>query len=300
MTIMTKPNKNKKTKATTERIRRKKIATFALLLLGAVAVFAAPNLSTNQIFAQITGGGDNLRFIWRTTESQIEQRDFANRNLDRGDLIVIHYSHDEDPTSEQINALKGVTTVPNSRKGLEFFSLAEINEHAKTVKEAGFGFIAYDLEDVSPSAEVADPVNAVKIAKQYASAAGVKLMVTPSQKIAEEYGVQFAPYVDFLSIQSQIHQDNDRTCKYMTDWLNSTITAIERANPILAGNITGQVTLTQYSAPGKTVYETAQDCLDVISEDGNSKVDGMGFWWNPRDWEEVYDEEIVTEREEEE
>ena len=110
-----------------------------------------------------------MRFIWRTTESQTEQRDFANKYLDRGDLIVVHYPYDDDPTTKQIKALKGVTTVPDSRKGFEFFSLAEIKEHAKTVKRAGFGFIAYDLEDISPSAEVADPVKGVKTAKQYAS-----------------------------------------------------------------------------------------------------------------------------------
>ena len=40
MTTMTNPNKNKKTKTQTGRIRRKNIATFALLLLGAAAVFA--------------------------------------------------------------------------------------------------------------------------------------------------------------------------------------------------------------------------------------------------------------------
>ena len=300
MTTITNHNKNKKTKTQRRRIRRNNVATFALLLLGAAAVFAAPILNTNQIFAQNTGGGDNLRFIWRTIESQTEQRDFANKYLDGGDLIVVHYPHDDDPTTKQIKALKGVTTVPDSRKGFEFFSLGEIKEHAKTVKRAGFGFIAYDLEDISPSAEVGDPVKGVKTAKQYASAAGVKLMVTPSERIVREYGAQFAPYVDLLAIQSQMHQDNDSSCTYMRDWLNTTITAIERANPNLAGNITGQVTLTQYPAPGKTVFETAEDCLAAISDGENSKVDGMGFWWNPREWKEVYDGEIVTKGEEEE
>jgi hypothetical protein len=195
----------------------------------------------------------------------------------------VHYPQGGDPTSEQINALKGVTTVPNSRKALEFFSLAEIKEHAPTVKKAGFGFIAYDLEPISPGADVADPVKAVKTAKQYATAAGVKLMVVPSQKIVTEYGVQFAPYVDWLAMQSQIHQDNDSTCTYMKNWINDRITAIERANSNLAGKITAQVTLTQYSAPGKTVYQTAQGCLDAVSG-GKSKVDGMAFWWNPNEW----------------
>jgi hypothetical protein len=227
--------------------------------------------------------GDALRFIWRTTESQTEQRNFANKYLDSRDLIVVHYPQGGDPTSEQINALKGVTTVPNSRKALEFFSLAEIKEHAPTVKKAGFGFIAYDLEPISPGADVADPVKAVKTAKQYATAAGVKLMVVPSQKIVREYGVQFAPYVDWLAMQSQIHQDNDSTCTYMKNWINDRITAIERANSNLAGKITAQVTLTQYSAPGKTVYQTAQGCLDAVSG-GKSKVDGMAFWWNPNEW----------------
>lgn len=230
------------------------------------------------------GRSDDLRFVWRTTESQTEQREFANRNLDSGDIIVIHYPHDGDPTSEQISALKGVSSVPNSRKGLEFFSLAEIKEHAITVKRAGLGFIAYDIESVSPSGDLVNPVSSVRTAKQYASAAGVQLAITPSQLLARQYGAQFAPYVNRIFMQTQIHQDNDSDCSYMRNWINTRITEIERANSRLVGKIGAQVTLTQYAAEGKTVYETARDCLEAVS-DGNSRVDGMGFWWNPAQWD---------------
>jgi hypothetical protein len=256
--------------------------TIFLIIVVAVSAMTIGMAPLNTATAD-NGRSDDLRFIWRTTESQTEQRDFVNRNLDSGDFIVVHYPHGGDPTSEQISALKAVTSVPNSRKGLEFFSLAEIKEHAITVKRAGLGFIAYDIESISPSNDLQDPVRSVRLAKQYASAAGVQLAITPSQLLARQYGTQFAPYVDRMFIQTQIHQDNDQDCEYMRNWINTRITEIERARPSLAGKIGGQVTLSNYPAEGKTAYQTAQDCLEAVS-DGNSKVDGMGWWWNPAQW----------------
>ena len=73
--------------------------------------------------------------------------------------------------------------VPDSRKGLEFFSLAEIKKYAPLVAQRDWGIISYDLEGISPNAEEADPVKAVRQAKSYASDAGIQLMVAPSQKI---------------------------------------------------------------------------------------------------------------------
>jgi hypothetical protein len=257
--------------------------TIFLMVVVALSAMTIGMVPHNTALAD-NGRSDDLRFIWRTTESQTEQRDFANQNLDRGDLIVIHYPHDGDPTSAQISALKAVTTVPNDRKGLEFFSLAEIRQHAATVRAAGLGFISYDIEPVSPSSDLDDPVRSVRTAKQYADAVGIDLAIASSQLLTRQYGAQFAPYVDRIFMQSQIHQDNDSNCAYMRDWINTRITEIERANSRLVGKILGQVTITQYAAEDKTVYQTAQHCLDVVS-DGNSKVDGMGFWWNPAEWD---------------
>jgi hypothetical protein len=65
----------------------------------------------------------------------------------------------------------------------------------------------------------------------------------------------------------------------MRDWINSRIASIERAKPSLAGEITAQVTMTNYPAPGKTVYQTVEDCFDrPLTEDGGN-ADGMSIWF---------------------
>ncbi len=109
---------------------------------------------------------DDTRMIFTTTRSSAVQRDFANQVLDSGDIVVYHYGAGRDPTGTELANLKAVSRVPQSEKGLEFFSLAEIKEHAQTVANNGLGFIAYDLEGgASPSAEVSNPVAAFKAAK---------------------------------------------------------------------------------------------------------------------------------------
>ncbi len=55
-----------------------------------------------------------------------------------------------------------ITSVPDARKGLEFFSLTEIKKYASLVAQRGWGFISYDLEGISPDAEEANPVKAVR------------------------------------------------------------------------------------------------------------------------------------------
>ncbi len=77
--------------------------------------------------------------------------------------------------------LKAVDTVPNSRKGLEFFSLAEIKEHARSVKANDLGFISYDPErGDSPSSKVSNPVQAFREARRAANTAGIQLVAVPS------------------------------------------------------------------------------------------------------------------------
>jgi hypothetical protein len=220
------------------------------------------------------------RMIWTTTRSVTAQRDLANDVLAGGgqDTVVFHYGSGQDPTQAQINALKGVTRVSDDKKGMEFFSLAEIREHAPTVKANGLGFISYDLEaGASPDREVANPLESVRQAKIIADENGIGLQVAPSNAISSgQYADDIASRVGRYHLQSQPKQDDNTTCQIMKDWVDSRVRLFEDVKSGLEGKITFQVTLTSKPASGKTIYETAKDCIDkVIPAD----VDGVSIWW---------------------
>lgn len=227
---------------------------------------------------QATSGAAEFRAILLTYIDGAAQRSLYNQELDSRDLIVMHLGLNQAPSTSALDNLDAITSVPYTRKGLEFFSLPEINKYAPLVAQRGWGFISYDLEGISPDSEEADPVKAVKQAKAYAGAAGIQLMVAPSQKIVSSYGARIAPYVDRFHIQSQAHQDDDSTCTNMRNWINTRIASIETAKPSLAGEITAQLTLTNNAAPGKTIYQTAKDCIYKPLTEGNGKADGLSIW----------------------
>src|SRR5688572_3235660 len=164
---------------------------------------------------------DDTRQIFVTTRNSAEQRDLANQVLDSGDIIVFHYAQGRDPTATELSNLKAVTKVPNSQKGLEFFTLAEIQEHARTVARNGLGFIAYDLEGgASPSAEVNNPALAFQRAKAAADAEGIDLIAVPSHAISSgQYADDIARLVDGFHLQAQAKQDDDTSCNIMRNWV---------------------------------------------------------------------------------
>jgi hypothetical protein len=229
--------------------------------------------------AALDGGTDFTRQIWTTTRSTAEQRDLSNQVLDSGDMIVFHYGIGRDPTSTHISHLKAVTTVPNEHKGFEFFTLAEIQEHAQTVADNGFGFIAYDLETgISPTTETSNPTAAFRAAKQAADEAGIDLAAVPNYPISNGGHLDdIAKLVDYYHLQSQRRQDDDTTCNAMRNWILNRMSVIEGANPNLEGEISYQVTLSGGTAGGKTIYQTTRDCIQRVSP---SDADGNSIWWN--------------------
>ena len=233
------------------------------------------------------GGGEaDFRAIFLPYIDEAAQRNLYNQELDSSDLIVMHLGRNQAPPTSHLNALDAITSVPDSRKGLEFFSLQEIKKYAPLVAQRGWGFISYDLEGISPDAEKADPVAAVRTAKQYADSAGIDLMVAPSQSIVSSHAGKIAPYVDRFHMQSQGHQDNDSTCTSMRDWINNRIASIESAKSSLAGEITAQLTLTRLEAPGKTIYQTVKDCIDRPLTEGGGRADGLSIWLGNPDFKD--------------
>lgn len=266
-----------------------------ILTLGAFSFYNVPSIAN----AQSTN--DDSRVVWLTTRSSSAQETFSNNNLDSGDLIVYHFGLNRAPTAQELTDLNDVTSVPDNRKGLEFFSLAEIQNYADDVASQGFGFISYDLENGnSPSTEVSNPVTSIQTAKQYADAAGINLMVAPSNAISTNNADDIAAILDNgdrYHLQSQPRQDDDADCTDMIEWINARITEIEGANSDLAGEITAQVTLTGNAASGKTAYETAEDCIDAaITTQGtviNGHADGVTIFWGGASWDDGSYEDLV-------
>ncbi len=250
-------------------------------------------LSTTVLLAQqaLAYQANHLKMIWTTTRcsnvnSCYEMRDFAKSVLDRRDYIIFHYGSDQDPQRYQINAMKGVTNVPNTRKGFEFFSLAELREGALKVTANGFGLISYDLErGVSPSSEVNDPWGSIVKARRIAENRGISLHIAPSNAISSgAYADNIAKQTMQYHLQSQILQDDDTTCAKMHRWVVNRVNVLETATAgRLESKITFQVTFSlDMRAPGKTAFQTAKDCIDRIA---NGDVDGLVIWWTGPSWD---------------
>lgn len=245
-----------------------------LFLFAAIA--AATTITTTTTIAAYA---DDTRMTWRTVIGEAKLRYMANSVLDSGDLIIFNYGQGRDPTTAELQALDAVRTVPDSRKGLQFFSLADIREHASKIKAYGFGIVSYDLEkSYSPEAEVDNPTNAFSEARKIANQHGLMLAATPSRIIASgPHADDIAKLVHRFHLQAQALQDNDSNCGTLRNWVVDRVAFLERHNSNLQGRITYQVSLTDHAAPGKTIYQTAQDCIRRTSSSTN--VDGAASWW---------------------
>jgi hypothetical protein len=243
-----------------------------LFLFAAIAAAATITTTTT-----IAAYADDTRMTWRTVIDEDELEALGNSVLDSGDLIIFNLGRD--PTAAELQALDDVRTVPDSRKGLQFFSLADIREHASKIKSQGLGIVSYDLEATySPDAEVNNPTAAFREARSIANQHGLILAATPSRVILSgSHADDIAKLVHRVHLQAQALQDNDSTCTTLRNWVVDRVAFLERHNSNLQGRITYQVSLTDHAAPGKTIYQTAQDCIRRTSSSTN--VDGAASWW---------------------
>jgi hypothetical protein len=269
------------------------ILVLASIILGSMLLFSW--LSITILLAQQAAAyhteRNHFKMLWTTTRcsninSCNEMRDFARNQLDRSDWIIFHYGSGQDPQKYQIAAMKGVTNIPNTRKGFEFFSLAELREHAPKVRANGFGFISYDLEGgMSPSSQVNDPLGSIQKARRIAADNDISLHIAPSNSISSgSYADNIAELTRRYHLQSQVRQDDDTTCATMHKWVSNRVSMLETATAGgLEGKITFQVTLNpDLRADGKTAFETAKDCIDRIA---NGDVDGLAIWWTGVSWD---------------
>ena len=275
----------KKTKTTMNQ-------TIAFVVAGVLlaSFMGTMGMMSQQAALAQTGEINSVRMIWHSARCFNEAtcndlRDMTNRVLESGDQLVFHYGLGQDPQPYQIAAMQGVTAVTNANKGFEFFSLAEMEEHAPTLDSAfnGAGFLSYDLEGSigngpSPDAELQDPVTAFEDAKAIALAHTLGIRAAPSHAISSNNGhlQGISEIVGRYHLQSQPKQDDDATCSIMETWIDGRVSAIEAVRSGLEGKITFQVTLTGNAASGKTPFDTAKDCIDAVLP---NDVDGVSIWF---------------------
>ncbi|GIU72278.1 MAG: hypothetical protein KatS3mg003_1757 [Candidatus Nitrosocaldaceae archaeon] len=99
-------------------------------------------------------------------------------------------------------------------KGLEgykvatYFSIDEMNNYINILKDKVL-YIAYNIEhNLSPTNEVNDIVNSVKMASELAHKNGLKLMVAPSGRLTEIYAKELVRFTDVYILQYQALQSN--------------------------------------------------------------------------------------------
>lgn len=274
--------------------------TIALVV---AAMLVAGFLGTTGLTAAIatTSDPNNTRMVWHTARcsNQTSCDNLKDETLSalgakellsttgQKDTLIFHFGSGQDPQSYQISAMQSVNSMDNVRKGFEFFSLAEIEEHLPTLDAANFNIIAYDLEGSigngpSPDAELSDPVQAFQDARTLvddyntANSENIELMAVPSRAITNSHAADIAEEVQWYHIQSQPNQDDDTNCSTMETFVDNMTSNIEGAKAGLEDEITAQVTITGNAASGKTAYETAVDCIDAII--GND-MDGFTVWW---------------------
>jgi hypothetical protein len=160
--------------------------------------------------------------------------------------------------------------------GVTFKSSEAIVDNVKRVKDLGFDFIEFNLEEgLSPSLDSNNVVSAMKKAADAAHAQGLKFRAIPSKSFTTQYGSQIAPFADYYHIQAQTLQDNG--INVYSDYVHSEVSKLKKANPNLL--ISVQVSTRQGNAPGLSLLETMEQCVDSVMD----VVDGASLWFGRDD-----------------
>jgi hypothetical protein len=158
--------------------------------------------------------------------------------------------------------------LPAENKGVEYFSLAEIQANAQLLKAKGANFVSYDLEDpYTPASELVNPVNSMQMASQILHQNGLKLAAAPSHKLTDTYYASFAPLVDIYILQSQAFQSDSSQYK---SYVNSIVPKLRAAHP-------GMPIIAELS----TARGNLQNMMESFSSVANI-VDGVTSWYANR------------------
>jgi hypothetical protein len=153
-------------------------------------------------------------------------------------------------------------------KGVEFFSLAQIQANAAILKAKGATFISYDLEtSYSPANETSDPVASMRQASVIAHENGLKLIAAPSHLLTDKYYSAFARVADVYILQAQAYQSNSSQYKSYVDSIV----------PKLRASHSGMPVITELSTARGDLKNMEQSFSSVASI-----VDGVTSWYANR------------------
>jgi hypothetical protein len=249
------------------------ISTPGTLTLTALAIDKAGNYKGTSITLTVS----TSKKIFATVLPYVNlstQSDIYSPHMTATDDSKLHVGLNKGFTDAQLTMVKSLDGI----HGVEFFSLAEIQNYAPTLKAKGFDYVSYDLEPgttYSPQSEVNDPVGSVRKASEIAHANGLLLEVAPSRAITTAYGEQIAPYVDMYHIQSQALQGQPTQFE---SYVKSMSAKLKAANPNLK-SITIQFSTNREAASGMTLQQTMQHDWNLCSD----YVDGVTVWFSNND-----------------
>jgi hypothetical protein len=240
------------------------VAAAVFSVIGLVTLLAILGTTTHTANAQKFFLALFLQYVDKDSQVNIYKPNMGSEDMTR--LRV----HNEDVLKP--GYVQAALSLPGSA-GVTFQSSSAIEENAKRVKDLGFKYIEFNLESgLSPDSDNYDVVGAMKNAAQAAHDQGLKFRAIPSNSYTTEYGAQIAPYVDYYHIQAQSLQE--KGVKAYSDYVHTTISKLKQANSNL--KISVQVSTQQRNAPGLTLLETMEQCVDSVMD----AADGASVWYD--------------------
>ena len=263
-------------------------STLSFIFLAATLVLAsAGTAATTTTYATTGAGGEDewnrTIFMWHqalcnSVTSCNNMRDITQESSGFfRDLLIMHYGPGHTPTQTQITAMEQVTDIIDGRKGMEFVSLAELEQYAPLIAQHfPGGILGYNLEGHSPDSEEAAPIASTQAAKAIAQEHGLKLWMAPSVTIMNSANIDnIANIAGFTHLQVQGSQDDDATCTALKNKVVERVQFIQASHPDKDTFLSYQLSLTQNAASGKTIVETITDCMDATTP---TDVDGASVW----------------------
>lgn len=220
----------------------------------------------NHIFA-----ATYLQYGNETQEKQIYQNDLKTDDI--SNLRATSGQLDNGYISDE-------SSIPGSH-GAEFTSLYDLERKLDRVKNLGYDFVAYNLENnTSPKIDSDNVVVSMQNAAYFAHLQGLKFRAVPSKQFTKLFGAEIAKFSDYYGIQGQSKQ---MTCGTSDDqfrsFIDSTVPILRAANPQMI--ITVQVSTQQGVIPGQTMLNTLKNC----TTDVNWEVDGFSIWFGSHDFD---------------
>jgi uncharacterized membrane protein YwzB len=202
-----------------------------------------------------------LAFVRTTFENQEEIFNTYKPYLRAGDYISTISISPPNPA-------QNVGQLPFSNdkmKGVTYFSLDEIKNNIKSLKQKGVSFVGYDLEsEGSPATDLSHPVASMRDASKVVHQYGLKFLAIPGYPFdTYTYVSQFAPYADIYIIQAQSNESQPSIYK---SYVIGAINALRAANP-------NARIITELSTNTGTLSEMKQS-FSVIAQN----VDGVTVW----------------------